>query len=430
MKKYYYRCRLTPKAPLRIGTGFGDVTDSDVMKDSRDLPFIPGTSLAGVIRSHLSNEDAKLLFGDVATDGSGKMQESKVLVTDATLEKNASFADFRVIPRDGVGLNDFGTTKDGAKFDFEAVELKKELVAMIELADNITDEDRVKLENVLCDMEENGVSFGARTTRGYGRTEAAISRRVFSLPEEFSQWLSFDPFATDQGGWIALDKRGTTKPEHIAIEAELFFDESFTVRKYTSELPKDGKTAPDYSPLSNIDDKPVIPGTSWAGSFRHHMRSLIRETAPDKDTADKKLAELNNLFGVPNGKDDKKRKSLIHFSETVVSGARKYAVTRIAVDRFTNAPRNQGLFTSNVAWRGKGNLAIELPADTDAAQLRLLAAALNDLNLGLLTVGGEGNIGRGICKITSLKVNGENITDAVRPESLRTDYLLKGGDAS
>ena len=169
--------------------------------------------------------------------------------------------------------------------------------------------------------------------------------------------------------------------------------------------------------MKNQNKKPVIPGTSWAGVFRHHMRDCIREVLPDgvdDGKRDSLLGALNILFGSVE-KSGGKRKSVIRFLETEIEGSSNLTVTRIAVDRFTNAPRNQALFTSSLACGGTGTLGIEMDVrflpdkdwETLKASLPLLvqflAVCLRDLDLGVLTVGGEANVGRGICRITEWK---------------------------
>ena len=88
-------------------------------------------------------------------------------------------------------------------------------------------------------------------------------------------------------------------------------------------------------------------------------------------------------------------------------------VTRTALERFTAAPRNRALFTSEVAVGGTGELAVTIPSDTPARVKGLLGAALCDLHLGLLGFGGENGIGRGMAEITRLTVNGTDRTEAL-----------------
>lgn len=58
MTKYKYRmiARITLEAtsPLAVGSGEKDIiTDAPVARDVNDLPYIPGTSLMGIIRHSL-----------------------------------------------------------------------------------------------------------------------------------------------------------------------------------------------------------------------------------------------------------------------------------------------------------------------------------------------------------------------------------------
>ena len=114
MVKHYYQLELTQRSPLRIGSGFGERTDSDVIKDRRKKPFIPGASLAGVLRSEFTSDMADKLLGYVKENGDTK--ESLLLVSDAVLPDDA---EVRISMRDGVGLNERKTAVMGAKFDFE-----------------------------------------------------------------------------------------------------------------------------------------------------------------------------------------------------------------------------------------------------------------------------------------------------------------------
>ena len=429
-----YRCVFRQRSPLRISAGTGDETDADVMTDIRAFPLIPGTSIAGVLRRQClslgtDGDLVKNLFGDVGE--AGAIRESKVMVSDATLPDSAEEnVDFQIRPRNSVCLNDndHGTAKSGGLFDFETVECRLPYTAVIELSDAVEEREVKALEAALSHWAAEGVSFGARTTRGYGKTGVTVSKRSFRFPEQLGEWLAFDPFASDSFAAGASDleplkaERSGASPE-VEIVVSLRMRGTFSVRKYTTELPKEGGyVSPDYSPLSNMERLPVIPGTSWAGSFCHHMRLLARQTERDAEAREEKLRRIDALFGKTEGRSQRSR---IRFSETAVEGSERYPVTRIAVDRFTNAPRSAGLFTSDVAWGGTGTLTVTLPSDTDAWLLRLLSAALNDLDLGLMTVGGEANVGRGLCELTSVRVNGTEKLSAVR--ACGTDYLIAGG---
>lgn len=66
--KKYYRITFTPVSPLSVGSGEDRLTDSDIVRDSRGIPYIPGTSLAGVYRRLFDNDTATQYFGPLLTE--------------------------------------------------------------------------------------------------------------------------------------------------------------------------------------------------------------------------------------------------------------------------------------------------------------------------------------------------------------------------
>ncbi len=411
MLKHYYRLDFTQNAPLRIGTGFGSVSDSDVAKDNRGLPFIPGSSLAGVLRSAFDCAVANALFGEMKANGT--VTESRILISDATLPKNA---EARISTRDGVGLNDRGTALKGAKYDFEVVETKAAYTAILELTDV---RYAAALAEVLSRWVVFGAQFGARTTRGYGSMSVSVRDRTFDLTKQFADWLDFDPFLPTAfdgiDAWKADDAL-TAPRDTLCIRATIRVRDSFSVRRNTSNLTdRDDRAAPDSVPTENMHGEPVVPGTAWAGAFRHHIRNTAKVLG--KDAAF--LHCIDACFGVDQGV---KQRSRVLFSETAFSGCKKRDVTRNAIDRFTQAPRNTGLYTTRIAEGGEGELTILLPARTEREVLALFAIALYDLDCGILTFGGERGVGRGVGALTALTINGEDRLDALR--SGKTDGLL------
>ena len=422
MKKLYYKCEFRQLSPLRIGTGSGEKTDNDLAKDSRGFPVIPGTSLAGVLRNLLSPQDANTVFGYVTGGDNAKAVGSGVLVSDATLPVDATQTDFRISQRDGVGLSDNGTAKPHAKYDFEVVECDLPYTAILELADD-ADAEKVQplLEGALCQAMAHNLRFGARSTRGFGLVSVSVCKREFSFPAQFDEWLVFDP-QTDRISDPLPDGETAAGKQAIQLDLTLVMQGSFSVRVYTTAMVPDNETSvPDQIALENRKGEALIPGTSWAGSFRHHMRHLARNCCLNDDV----LTQIDELFGVKANAKEKKR-SEISFTESAVHTKNRATMTRNAIDRYTNAPRNQALFTTRVARGGEGHVSIQLPAEASPTLLRLLAAAVNDLSLGLMTLGGEAGVGRGICSVTEAKVNGIDKTAAMA--ALRTDYLL-GGEA-
>lgn len=422
MKKVYYQLKLRQQSPLRISSGDDEHTDSDLLLDGRGFPFIPGSAVAGILRSMLSEDEANIFGEDIESEGIHTLTESHVLVSDAVLESDVSANDFNLSIRDGIEVDDWGMTKDGSKYDFQVAETKKEYVCIIEW--NGDDEAEIKniLDPLMCRVVGSGLLAGARTTRGYGRFFVKAKKMEFVFPQDIQKWLEFQAFDTD-----AFDNAATVQSAMSAYEEQdlnidigIKMKGSFSVRVKTSDYfeLEDG-TIPDIFPMMNIDQRPVIPGTTWAGCFRHHMRSLIEGI--DGIDRQKELSDLDHLFGKYT-KSEQNVKSWIYFNETVVEGGNGHIIMRNAVDRFTQAPRNTALYTSMVWQNGTGNLHISVKKNAMTSfQRKLLAIALIDFHLGLMSFGGEAGIGRGMAEIETLSVNGDDKISSLN--QLKTDFL-------
>ena len=280
MKKIYYQLKLKQLSPLRIGNGDSQITDSDLMTDMRGFPFIPGSSLTGVLREKMNPNLADRIFGYIKDR---ELKESIVLVSDAVLPVDTRPEEVSIYKRDGVGLNDWGTTIKGSKYDFQVVETKKEYVSVIEYSS--ADEDTEKeLDMLMSGVAGEGLLLGARTTRGYGRFEVSVYKKVFSFPNDLEKWISFDAFDKDAFTDGVRMEANLTEKDRTIIGINFEVKGTFIVRVKTTnyEVLEDG-TKPDSISMMNFEGFPVIPGTSWAGVFRHHMRELVRECRMEKE---------------------------------------------------------------------------------------------------------------------------------------------------
>ena len=101
-------------------------------------------------------------------------------------------------------------------------------------------------------------------------------------------------------------------------------------------------------------------------------------------------------------------KSQIYFSESEIKGAVEKVLTHNAIDRFTGGIIDRALYTEKTWFNGKTKLKIQLDARKKAFNREnneetiekefyaALSAAILDLHLGILSVGGLTSIGRGI----------------------------------
>lgn len=413
MIKVYYKLDLTLLSPLSIGSGVGVVTDSDVAVNSQGKPYIPASAIAGKIRNRFqsvySDTDADDIFGFIKINKGNanfdkiaeKSKKSRMYFYDAVFE---GCTDDYISIRDGVALDEKKIAVEGAKYDFEVVETGQKAVTFIEY--DAENESAVsKLDMVLSGIKT--FSMGAKSTRGYGKISAEIRKRSFnfSLPERIEEWLEFDLF--NKAAFDDCDALGVCEESEYEnkLVVELEAAGSFLVRRYTTEVisTDNSKPNPDYKQLSLHDETAVIPGTSWAGAFKSRMKkigSAMKIPAEELDDM------ISNTFGFVSDKSASRSK--IRFSETKFTDTQSKIITRTAIDRFTGGASDKSLFTSQVPYGGKTTLTIEYANIGEAEKLLLYSLA--DLNFGIMSVGGETSIGRGIFRVASAFLNGREVS--------------------
>jgi CRISPR-associated protein Csm3 len=205
---------------LHIGSGgMSQKTDATVMKDAFDNPYIPGSSLKGVIRTISERLHHLVLENDSAvpvcylagkkdcnnSKKSTKLQEelqplikegdeeevnkkinktvcpicqlygstfraSKIVVHDSPLVESYKHKDNSTI-RDSVRIDrDTGAAKDGAKFDYEVVHAGTEFEFMIE-AENLNAQDEKLLYLALHELIAGNIQIGGKISRGLGAVQ-------------------------------------------------------------------------------------------------------------------------------------------------------------------------------------------------------------------------------------------------------------------
>lgn len=401
IKKVYYRLSFTLVSPLNIGSGYNKETDKDILRDSRGIPYIPGSSIAGVSRDavrELSAEDEKTYFGYVSNSGKAEKAASRIVFFDAFPTSGS----LNITVRDSVALDECKTAKKGAKFDMEVLEPGVEFVTFIE-QDFYAEDDLKIAERIVEEWLGGNITLGAKTTRGYGEiARVTVFKKSFDLNDavETKKWLDFNMYED----WKEYEKVSRTATISTSICLSLKQVGGISVRRYTTEICKgeEGRrkmAVPDSEQLTvriNGKDIPTIPGSTWAGAFRHRMREFLDDS------------EINQLFGTVEGG---KTKSIIRFSETQILGATSKVLTRNAIDRFSGGAADSALFTEKTYFGGNLELKIAFSNFKKVSEnaKNALAATIADLGYGFLTIGGLTAIGRGLFKIE--RINGETISE-------------------
>lgn len=419
----YYRLCFKLVSPMLIGGGKNNNTDNDVLLGKDGKPYIPATSIAGALRGmQEKDDDKKRLFGVVerVKDEKGNVKtvsiESPAILSDAVINGKAEAT---VTRRDNVALDEFKVAKESAKFNYEVVQPGVEFVAIAEINKDHSD-ITADFEKLLAYAAANGLSFGAKSTRGLGKVELSVGKKSFDFDDgnALGAWLEYDPFKASD--FTPVELKTDVVPDTIRIKLELKQKGGLSIRYYTGEIGGEKQAAVKNSPLlvraeplegedcngEYISDPgtpsacslPVIPGTSWAGAFRRRFMEFAGE-----DLTKEVFGHVDNT----KGKDAPKKaiKSKIAFSETVLRRGIPKKLTRIAIDRFSGAIKDKALLTEQSVFYGEGELLITIDRGVGQKALQALLAVISDLHNGFLAVGGETAIGRGMFEIKGMTIN-------------------------
>lgn len=378
------------------------IADMCLLRDADGKPFIPGASIAGAARSFLAQQslpwteyrdglteeppDLKRFFGG----GDKPDTMSALIVADATCKNSQTSI------RDGVRVDTCsGSAAEGEKFDVEVVERGTEFELCLEcvIRDGDDNSELKKLFLALLHGFKAGdIRLGARTRRGYGRGKVAsweIRDLRMNNPEDVMAWLR-------DKVWCRPESKLTPQPlpsdqrQHFRLEADFILRTSLLIRSSPSD-PK----APDMVHLHSAG-KPVVPGTSFAGAFRHRA-SLIASTIGWPENA------VSEIFGpVHEQKTKNPQKDLwasrVRIEEKLVKNVEPLWQDRVAIDRFTGGSLQNALFNEKPIFPKESTPHIKLKLtleEPDDAEIGLLFLTLRDFWNGHAALGGETSNGRG-----------------------------------
>jgi CRISPR-associated RAMP protein (TIGR02581 family) len=230
--RYRFEGRLLLQTPLRVSSGrASDETDAPLMRDRAGIPYIPGSSLRGTIRSAVErivagvgasvglksctlfssddcNEQARTfqLSGEKTDEDMAGFAENKLcdvcklfgstiyasrlVIEDAYPQPQGKLQD-KTLVRDGVGIDrDTGTASEGVKFDYEVLETGPTFLFRMQV-ENVTDKDRL-LINLILGLLKEGLQAGGKRAAGLGRIkleEKSLSVNGFDNLQEMWQSL-------------------------------------------------------------------------------------------------------------------------------------------------------------------------------------------------------------------------------------------------
>jgi len=442
------------ESPLIIGSGLEDNADLDVLRDVNGHPYIPGSSLAGVIRSVLKTffqagtEEAEAFsekFQLLGHDKQAKKENTEKNNGHSDYMSAITFADaelkdpgkYRIIVRDSVRIDPkSATAADKGKFDYELVDKGAVFKLRIEGEIRGSAETTALVKRLMLRIKqlfkEEQIRLGAKTNAGFGKVSLDSEKlRYFDFSDGkhvrgWLSWSSDNPESLAAGGCTEIGEADVLGDDvNLEYPKKYFhFKGSFAIRNSLIIRSYDpGEIEPGEDPDAVMLHRGsgdtleyILPGTSLKGAFRHQALKIwntYRNDDYDHDSGAEYLNSLNEftrLFGFVqvkgSGADAEEGQSAlkgrVRFEETVLPAAKNpwhKLQQRVKIDRFTGGAVDSALFNSVPVWQpdDKGLVELEITADiSDDWEAGLLLLVIKDLWTGYLAVGGEKSIGRGV----------------------------------
>lgn len=439
---YLARITLEVVSPLSVSSGRHDALfDALVVQDANGLPLIPGTALAGVLRSAQSLTQANSLFG---FQSHGVGQTSRVEFTHAHIHDASNKpVDGLVMPdcldtdrilgklikqlpfRDHVKLNKNGVAEEGAKFDRSYVPVGHRFTFDLRFwSESENDPD---WQHLLDCFANPLFRLGGATRRGYGLVKPVCMRTAcidLHIPDaalKLADW----PRRLDQAlpAW-AIHTQAKPRNQVTEIRLDLKAVDFWMIGGGSHVLDPSGKKAPDHLQQTQecvvwtgdracvLERKIVVPASSIKGALRHrfayHWRRIKGLFAGDEGSEQITQGEVG-LFGNVDGQSGVAGAIWIDDLYLPAREYRSVTLAHTSIDRFTGGVRRGVLFQEEAIWQGP-QLQIRLLIDMDAVNRvgvedfdmetvqSALVATLDDLSNERLALGYGAAKGHGFFK--------------------------------
>lgn len=436
--KYTYRflARIVLEAttPLSVSSGEKNImTDALVSTDENGLPYIPGTSLAGVLRHALNvqkdSEDAfwgyqkekkgrgaEVIFSDAKLVGAdGKVIDGYV----KSIAQDAFLAHYEELPiRQHVRISAKGCAEDAGKFDEQVVFKGSRFCFDIEVVAKSEDEKR--FNDVLSQLASPSFRIGGGTRKGFGEMRiVSCKKMILNLEgdglDKYMSYSSSLASAFDGKESMPMPYEDSTKTTmyELCLKADDFFlfgsghgdsDADMAPVKESFVVWNDKGDKGEF-----LEQGVLIPATSLKGAIAHRVAYIYNKK--EKNYADKcddfsSLVEQRNvavdeLFGTA-GKDveaiTRGRVLINDIVENPIQENRDKLITHVSIDRFTGGAIDGALFSERSTYGAGMPYKTKIVAEDGVADdyKECLVEALKDICSGFLPLGGGTSRGNGL----------------------------------
>lgn len=429
------------ETPIAVGSGEKDIeTDSLVALDVNGLPYLPGTTIAGVVRSMFDAVDNNPLWGyQEKKDGhgseiifsEGRILNSKGEVMDG-LRDNSVFDDdilkhYAYLPiRQHVRISSKGVADNAGKFDEQVVYAGTRFCFELEMVSD--GENKDKFDELINAVRMETFRLGGGSRKGFGKIKV-VSVKTADIDlrnrEQADRYLKKSSNLKDCNEWwngqtnqcetdtIATDKFVTY---HIELHPQdfIFFGSGLADENGDADMTtvKAKRIHWDSDGCGRMqEDLILIPASALKGALRHRVAYNFNKI---------KQNFIDTKEGIPDTPQNEAVKALFGFADTVQQcgkvlfsdiiedpkkqgkAAQTHLFNHVAIDRFTGGTINGALFTEQADYVAGQTYETDILVSKEALTAPDIKAAwektLDDLCGGLLPLGGSTNRGHGILK--------------------------------
>lgn len=443
---YEFSAPLVAISPVHVGSGhFGERdavggkeganTRPEVAllaRDAKNRPYLPATSLKGVLRrlagaaDSASEIDVDSLFGSTSSGRDGRARMGVVHLRGASLVRGGDVADAPYVARDaksefGPGVfvaartaidRDLGIASDGLLYFQEMVAPGSVFGfrALVERTGPNAAQEADAAAKAFAGLlkkaaDEVGFSIGKGQADGSGRmridgTRMVVKRYALDVRGDFvaadasSVWRDAHPFQ------VRTDAQPVRKVRFGLSCRGPFIVVDASKRAKRGERTEGDKT-PQVRPQRLSVDMPLLMGPSVSGALRMRatwLSAVMGLAAPSENSAViPPSAPVDRLFGVTGFR------GLLGIEDLNVRKATSSAVTSVNLDRFSGAPIDNKLFTTEVFVGVRLSLGLALlrrgAIEPNGDDIALFERLCTDIETEGLQLGAGGNKGFGWFRI-------------------------------
>ncbi|MDL2213250.1 RAMP superfamily CRISPR-associated protein [Bacteroides sp. OttesenSCG-928-E20] len=442
--RYLANVVLEAATPLSVGSGQKSImTDATVMADANGLPYIPGSTLSGILRHAQNAETANEVFGYQNHQKPKESKGSEIIISDARIigpegevldgllpaVEGEFYRHFQNLPiRQRVRIGAKGSTEKGGKFDRQVVYKGTRFLFEIEMV--AKDRCENTFNEILNELYDKTFRIGGNTRTGLGEVKVvACSTLELNLTnaDDLKKYITHtSKLSVNKDGFRTFVPKASAKGEwvnyELNLEAESFFlfssgfgNERADNTAVTETVIEWRQGKPEFK-QNNI----LIPASSVKGALAHRVAYYYNQStgyfATKEHVADKNRENLavTALFG--RAKDEEQTRGNVLFSDVIEvnpNGWQKKIFNHVSIDQFTGGSVDAALFSEEAVWKEGTGFVLKLWVNKKALEDKDIETAFDkallDVCTGMLSLGGATNKGYGAF-IGKLTKDGKELT--------------------